>query len=202
MGHIRRHRLDLDYALIPIPAALPTLAGLLMAGVDRRPFTPRPRRERVEFPHDIHALPSAPEMGFDATGKALGEAWAAHLENKFAAGLTAFTQIRSAWYDMMRAGFVAAGQRGGAKREVEELASDELAYRADNGEIYYFVVEAGAELEWRPELEQMIADFKRRYPAVVFLQLKQDRKVVREESAAFRVYRDMLPLAGEPEGAA
>ncbi len=189
---VRTRKYDIDAALLELPAGIRTVAEIIMAGVDRRETRFRGDRER--FPEGSYSLPLPPEGGFDADGEAFRQAWHEHLRNKFMP--MDADRLRSAWEDYLIGRFSALETRARQRerREYIEAAADELDYRArEDGKTYYFLTDSPADEDSRRNLEALIRQLKKDYPAVMFLQLNDDRKLERSEQRLFRPLCDLLP---------
>ena len=188
---VRNRRFDVDAALIELPAGLRSVAEVIMAGSDRRATCFRDDRER--FPEGIYSLPLPPEGGFDGDGQAFRAAWNEHLANQF--GPASAPNLREAWDEYMVKRFAEMEPRARTRHPSEYVqdAADELEYRAkEQGRTYYFLTDAPANFQARQALRNLIADLKKDYPAVVFLQLNDDRELERKEKREFRPLFDIL----------
>jgi len=185
---VREKRGSQAHALIRLPVGIKTLAEIIMAGVDERACLHRPRKKRLEYPGGQYELPHAPELGFDAEGKALDEAWKAHVQNKLA-----FESLNGAFLRYICHALGSPPDDVGTSESHQRRARRELRLRARNdNETYYFIISSG-DLGVSPEvLNQTISQFKTDFPEIVFL-LLDDAHIDRDEERYYR-FREMLPL--------
>ena len=188
---VRTRKYNVDAALLELPAGIRTVAEIIMAGVDRRKT--RFRNDQERFPEGVYSLPLPPESGFDADGTVFREAWHQHIDNQFR--LADAEKLREAWDDFMISRFAKLEPRARQRHSSEyvEDVADELDYRArTQGKTYYVMIDAPSDKEARGAVGHLIRELKMAYPAVVFLQLNDDRTLEREEKRAFRPLCDML----------
>ncbi|MDQ2696678.1 MAG: hypothetical protein M3Z21_15145, partial [Pseudomonadota bacterium] len=80
---VRTARGEAIAAFLTLPAHFPTVAEIIMAGVDRRATLFCPREREDHFPKGRLSLPEPPEGGFDADGQRALDALNTHLAAKF-----------------------------------------------------------------------------------------------------------------------
>lgn len=161
LGSVRGRGADPALAVMALPIATPTVAELVMAGVDRRPLNFQAMTRPRELPRGEFALPPPPEAGRESA-KPHKVAWTTYLTDKFAPEV----KQQSGRFD---------------PDAVIQYAADELALEAESGTTWYHLVELPRD---DSERRRFVADFqelKQKYPALVFVELSSDSELLRRE---------------------
>jgi hypothetical protein len=160
-------------ALVSLPAGTKTVAEIIMAGVDKRPTEFQAPSEKEPFPSGRLCLPLSPEGGMKP--QAFGESMDTHLINKYAPQEDRNRQDRET---------------------LVGIVADELNYLAERyHRTHYCIFDLKAEATTTTSWKAFIHEFKRRYPAIVFINLSDDSLTVRRERRLLRPLRDMLRRA-------
>ncbi len=196
--HIRSHKLDVHHAIFELPVAIRTLAGVILAGVDRKPFEPCVRRNPNEFPHGRYAIPNPAENGFDPKGEARELSFTHHLSNKIRPEM-ALKKVEEAWYQYHFDNYTESDDR---PNERVQIAVDELEHRTKgDGKTRYFIVETVEDKAYQQKLDNFIAELKKIWKPVVFVRLDSQPGLA-EEKRRYRWYRDTIPLAEPSDSSA
>jgi hypothetical protein len=167
-------------ALVSLPAGTKTVAEIIMAGVDKRPAEFQAPSEKEPFPPGRLCLPLSPEGGMKP--QEFGESMDMHLINKY------------------------TPQEDRDRQDRETLigiVADELDYLAERyHRTHYCIFDLKAEETATISWIAFIHKFKRRYPAIAFINLSDDSSTVRRERRLLRPLRDMLRRASKAGGSA
>jgi hypothetical protein len=183
---------DRAAALLTLPAYHPTVAEIIMAGVDRRETLFCPREREDDFPKGRLNLPQPPEGGFDSEGQNALAALNTHLTRKFS-WEEAYRRFDAAVDDFMVRRFPS---RPGVERTPDQrikTAAREIQYQAENGRTYYLIVSQPADQRDRARLATPLRALRERYPGLMCLVLDDAFETEDAEFLAFRPLLDMLP---------
>lgn len=177
-----------DAAILAVPCVLATVAEIVMAGMEDRPTSFRPRENEQHYAEGTHLLPSAPESGIGG-GAREREAVRESLRRKFSVG--GWRELRGRVDDYLFTRFVDGPARQDARQNIERTAA-ELAVSARRHS-YYMIYRLPEDEASRRELEDGLRELKRDYPALVVLGLTDEHEIEVRERTLFGPLRNMLP---------
>jgi hypothetical protein len=189
---VRNLRGDPTASLVTVPAYFPTVAEIIMAGVDRRGTRFCPRKRDDDFPKGRLNLPEPPEGGFDPDGERAAAALSRHLSGKFSprAGDELAKQVDDFLIHSFYSPRPGAPERD-PRQKIESVA-EELRYRSEEeGLTHYLILPYCEDDESRRVLENTVQRIRESYPSLVCLSLATDYALEKEER---RCYRPLLPL--------
>jgi hypothetical protein len=183
---------DPSAVLVGLPVATAYVAEAVMAGADGRETRWQPPRPRREMEGSL-CLPNTPNDGIDPNGERKLESFREHLRRKLC--VNQLTEFESAFYRCLSE-FITDDERARfAADEQDELygaAADELAYLAQQNSRYYYLFQLPREPEHRDQVLATLARLKGKFPAVAFMELALDGKLLRAERKDFRPLQDIL----------
>lgn len=189
---VRNIRGEATASLVTVPAYFPTVAEIIMAGVDRRDTLFCPRKREDDFPKGLLSLPEPPEGGFDPEGKRALAALTRHLTGKFS--VQSQDKLTGAIDDFMIRRFYKP-RAGGPERTPDqkiEAAAKELDYLSkEEGLTHYLLLPISEDDDSRRVMEATVHRIRQRYPSLLCLSLATDLALETEER---RCYRRLLPL--------
>jgi hypothetical protein len=188
---VRNARGDTAAAMLTLPAHHPTVAEIIMAGVDRRETLFCPREREDDFPKGRLNLPEPPEGGFDSDGQNALAALNAHLTRKFS------WEEADAFVDAVDTFMIHRfPSTRGAKRSVEQrikLAASEIRYQANNGRTYYLIVGKPRDPDGQARLDATLRSLREAYSGLMCLALDDSFDIELADRDRYRPFLDMLP---------
>jgi hypothetical protein len=179
---VQTQQSDIQAALILLPAGTWTVAEFVMAGYDGRRalFAAAGEVDPYSFPGGKYRLPMPPESGMTDPTEGFVKAFDSHL-------IETFVPVE------LRTRFATQHDK------LTGLAADELEFQSkDRRESRYFVLDVSQDAE-RGHARQAIEALKKKYPAMVFLEL--GGADVRRELRLLRPLRDLLIRSAQRESA-
>lgn len=191
---VRNIKGDATASLITVPAYFPTIAEIIMAGVDRRETRFCPREREDDFPKGQLNLPEPPEGGFDPEGEGAMAALTSHLTRKFSS--RAQDELGDAVDAFMTRRFYSA-RAGGPERMPQQkiqTAAQELRYLSEEeGLTHYLILPWCEDADSQHALENTAHRLRERYPTLACLSLATDYALETEERRGFRLLLSLLP---------
>jgi hypothetical protein len=189
VGAIRANRADQDITIFEVPCFFPTVAEIVMAGVDNRATEFLPRESEIHYPDGRRQLPAPPEAGIGGA-REQQEAIREALTRKFSPG--GWGGLRRQIDDYLYQRFVQ-----GAVDRAEEVRIRNAAIELKNQSTrssYYLLYRLPADEQARRELEEGLRGLKRDYPALIILGLTGGAEVETRDREEFGPFRSMLPM--------
>ncbi len=183
---------DVAVALLTLPAYYPTVAEIIMAGVDGRETSFCERRRDDEFPKGKLCLPEPPECGFDADGMETIKALDAHLRKFSWQAAEAFSSDVDKFMVKRFPGPLPADQQPSWERRIQ-VAAREIRYQAMNGLTHYLIVSKPQAGQDGAILESTLAAIRKRYPGLMCLSLDASDEAEGADFDCFRPLLDLLP---------
>jgi hypothetical protein len=190
---VRGDRFNIARAIIQVPAALRTVAEIIMAGVDRRAM-------QVHYdPHEYfqrgtQCLPKRPEAGADESGD--------QSRRDFLEQITQLLtpEFDPEFMDNFRAHIVQHFAHKEPGREYSPALKTEIKSAAiilrrlaeRHHQTYYYVFDMPPDPAGRQTAERVIAQLKADFPAIVFLTLTSDEGLELQEQELFAPLPDMF----------
>jgi hypothetical protein len=191
VGAIRAHKGDQDITIFELPCFFPTVAEIVMAGVDNRGTEFLPRESEIHYPEGRRQLPAPPETGIGEVAKQ-SEAIREGLTRKFSPG--GWSSLRTQIDDYMYRRFVDPGGAVDQQREARiRNAAIELKNLSTRSS-YYLLYRLPADEHARRELEEGLRALKRDYQPLIIFGLTGDSSVETRERADFGPFSLMLPV--------
>jgi hypothetical protein len=186
---VRAHKLDGNATIIDLPCALATVAEIVMAGVDDRETSFRPRENDNHYPDGTRLLPAPPEFGIGTTREEC-EAIRESLERKF--NPAGWRHLRERVDDYMITRFI--DKTFGKTREAKvRTAAIELANQSGRNSSFYLIYRLPSDEQSRREMIDGLRELKKDYPALVLLGLTDDPDFENQERTQFGRFRNLLP---------
>ena len=183
---------DVAVALLTLPAHYPTVAEIIMAGVDGRETSFCERRRDDEFPKGKLCLPEPPECGFDADGMETIKALDAHLRKFSWQAAEAFSSDVDKFMVKRFPGPLPGDQQPSWERRIQ-VAAREIRYQAMNGQTHYLIVSKPQTGQDGAILENTLAAIRKRYPGLMCLSLDASDEAEGADFESFRPLLDLLP---------
>lgn len=184
---------NVEAALLTLPAFYPTVAEVIMAGVDGRETLFCECQSDGEFPKGKLNLPEPPECGFDSDGLETIKALEAHLTRKFSwQSADEFSNTVDDFLVKRFPGQSPAGQQRSWERRIE-VAAREIRYQAENGRTHYLIVNEPQAAQDRAALENTLSAIRKRYPGLMCFSLDTSDKADDADFGCFRPLLDLLP---------
>lgn len=193
---VRAHKLDPNLTICEIPCVLPTVAEIVMAGVDSRRAEYHPRKKDIEYPHGTRHLPPPPEPGI-ADHEQHRQAVRDMAVKKFLPG--SWSMFRRAINDYL---FRRLDQPLLTGREPEQirLAAIELQNLSRKRECsYYLLYKLPQDVAAKREMEEGLRELRQDFPALVLLGLADDQKIREREVAEFGLFCDLIPISHDDD---
>lgn len=183
---------NVEMALLTLPTFYPTVAEVIMAGVDGRETIFCERQRDDDFPKGKLNLPEPPEGGFDPDGMETIKAMDEHLRKFSWQNADAFSNCVDDFMVKSFPGKSPAVQERSWERRVK-VAAREIKYQADNGRTHYLIVNEPQAEQDRAALENTLSVIRRRYPGLMCFSLNASDDADDADYECFRPLLDMLP---------
>lgn len=191
---VRGARGETAPALLTLPAFYPTVAEIIMAGVDGRETLFCPLEREDDFPKGKLNLPEPPEGGWDEDGRRAQKDLEKHLTRKFC--WEQADPLSDAVDDFMVHRFPSRGPAGVERTQEQKIraAAREIQYRAEKaGRTHYLIFTQPKDSQDQARLEQTVRRIRKRYPGLMCLSLTPDFAVEDADNLCFRPLLDLLP---------
>ena len=183
---------NVQMALLTLPTFYPTVAEVIMAGVDGRETLFCERQRDDDFPKGKLNLPEPPEGGFDPDGMETIKSLDEHLRKFSWQNADAFSNCVDDFMVKSFPGKSSAVQERSWDRRIK-VAAREIKYQADNGRTHYLIVNEPQAEQDRIALENTLSAIRGRYQGLMCFSLNTSDDADDADYQCFRPLLDMLP---------